>query len=291
MPLWHGSVVVWENPEVTKPATNIYLELTREFNKGRLRAIVSSGQAVVLHRLAVMSKDGDWILREDKEALAHTLDVLSDHDARYRFGAPLDIRWMSGGWSSHLQFSHGPLRVRTDFVTRPPRISPTRLLAMWKGQEARELPVVNVVDLVDIKKTNRERDYAIIGELARTLDDPRDQLLYSRSARDLLDVGRRHPDMVAALARRRPVLRATASGLDALEAALDAERRKLIHANERRLQAYREAAQEWASLWNETQKKMMKHPLGQAHEIMVNRALGVLPFRVEGEWNRDGDKR
>ena len=31
---------------------SIYLELTREFNAGRLRAMVSSGQAVVLHRLS-----------------------------------------------------------------------------------------------------------------------------------------------------------------------------------------------------------------------------------------------
>lgn len=36
---------------------NIYQELTQAFNAGRLRAILSSGQAVVMHRLAVMSKD------------------------------------------------------------------------------------------------------------------------------------------------------------------------------------------------------------------------------------------
>jgi len=42
---------------------NIYVDLTNQFNDGRLRAILSSGQAVVLHRLAIMSKDGDWIVR------------------------------------------------------------------------------------------------------------------------------------------------------------------------------------------------------------------------------------
>ena len=49
---------------------NPYVRLTHEFNEGRLRAVLASGQAVVLYRLAVMSKDGDWILREDDEALA-----------------------------------------------------------------------------------------------------------------------------------------------------------------------------------------------------------------------------
>jgi hypothetical protein len=37
---------------------NIYLELTNRFNAGRTRAILSSGQAVVFYRLAIMSKDG-----------------------------------------------------------------------------------------------------------------------------------------------------------------------------------------------------------------------------------------
>ncbi len=35
---------------------NPYVELTTAFNRGRLRAVLSSGQAVVMHRLAVMSK-------------------------------------------------------------------------------------------------------------------------------------------------------------------------------------------------------------------------------------------
>ena len=40
---------------------NPFLELTEELNRGRLRALLSSGQAVVVHRLAIMSKDGDWL--------------------------------------------------------------------------------------------------------------------------------------------------------------------------------------------------------------------------------------
>ena len=71
---------------------NIYLELTRKFNQGRLRAVLAGGQAVVLHRLAMMSKDGDWILREDEETMSHVLSVLAEYGAHYRFGAPLDVR-------------------------------------------------------------------------------------------------------------------------------------------------------------------------------------------------------
>jgi hypothetical protein len=37
---------------------NPYIRLTQELNHGRLRAILASNQAVVLYRLAIMSKDG-----------------------------------------------------------------------------------------------------------------------------------------------------------------------------------------------------------------------------------------
>ena len=93
----------------------IYLDLTREFNARRLRTSLCSDQAVVLLRLAIASKDGDWILREDQEALDHVLAVLEQHGARYRFCAPLDLRWLRNGWSSHFEFQHGGMRVRTDF--------------------------------------------------------------------------------------------------------------------------------------------------------------------------------
>ena len=176
---------------------SIYLDLTRQFNEGALRAILSSGQAAVLHRLAIMSKDGDWILREDAEALSHVLQVLDRRQARYRFGAPLDLRWMRGGWSAHLEFADRPLRIRTDFVTRPPRLPVADLEALWQESRGNLIPHLDARRLAEIKKTNREKDYAVIGELARRLPEPRDQLLLSRSARDILALARRWPALAS----------------------------------------------------------------------------------------------
>jgi hypothetical protein len=90
-----------------------------------------------LLRLAIASKDGDWILREDQEALDHVLGELERRGARYRFGAPLDLRWLRGGWSCHFEFPHQGTRIRTDFFSRPPRLSPTRLAKLWQEQEGK----------------------------------------------------------------------------------------------------------------------------------------------------------
>ncbi len=259
----------------------IYEELTRAFNRGRTRAILSSGQAVVIHRLAVMSKDGDWILRETPEDLDHVLEVLHHRHATYRFGAPLDVRWMRGGWSSHFEFRRQDMRVRADFVTRPPRIPARDLERIWQEQEARDLPVTDVADLIEIKKTNREKDYAVIGEMARLLPRPEDQLLASRSARDLLRLSEAHPDLVARLVPRRPLLARCPEGREALEAALDAERRELMHRNEERLARYLAAAEAWAQAWPSVSREIAGKPLREAHRIVTEHASGVLPETVD----------
>ena len=50
----------------------IYHHLTGELYVGRLRVVLCGGQAVLTHRLALSSKGGAWIVREDHEALDFT---------------------------------------------------------------------------------------------------------------------------------------------------------------------------------------------------------------------------
>jgi len=260
--------------------TNIYIQLTDEFNTGRLRTIICSGQAAVLHRLAIMSKDGDWILREDEESCRHVLNVLEQHGAHYRFGAPLDIRWLTQGWSSHFEFPHQGLRVRTDFFTRPPRISDPELSALWQEQAGRRPPFVNLIQLAKLKQTDREKDYAIIGELARRMTAVADQLLFSRSALDLLRMAEQQPDLVTELARKRPVLALVREGRDRLEAALDAERRQLIHANEKRLARFEKAAEKWKEQWSALARQLQDLPLAHAHSMVITKAEKYLTLPV-----------
>lgn len=105
---------------------------------------------MVLLRLAIASKDGDWIVREDQEAIEHVLGVLEGHGAHYRFGAPLDLRWLCEGWSSHFEFQHGGMRIRTDFVTRPPRVTPPDLAVLWREQEGKDPPFTGPRILLEI---------------------------------------------------------------------------------------------------------------------------------------------
>ena len=82
---------------------NVHFELTEAFNATQPVVALASGQAVVYYRVAIMSKDGDWVIRETPEACADVLRELEGRGAHYRPGAPL-VRWLSGGWSSHFEF-------------------------------------------------------------------------------------------------------------------------------------------------------------------------------------------
>lgn len=260
---------------------NIYVNLTNTFNENRIRAILSSGQAVVLHRLAIMSKDGDWIIREDSETTGHILTVLDKYKARYRFGAPLDARWLEGGWSSHFEFMNEGMRIRTDFVSRPPRILSERLASIWKEQESLEFPFVDLPDLAELKKTNREKDYAIIGDLSRRMENAEERLRYSRSAREINERYRQTPDSVAQVMKERGIDPGSLGTVEMLEIALDAERRRLIHENERRLAGYAAAAKAWSACWKEAERKIAGLPLSEAHQILVGLAEKVLPKTPE----------
>jgi hypothetical protein len=278
---------LWQENILFQPVNddlNIYLRLTKQFNAGRSRALLAGGQAVVLYRLAMMSKDGDWILREDEEALSHVLQVLGSYGATYRFGAPLALPWMRGGWSAHFEFPLEGLRIRTDFVTRPPRLDEKVLVGLWSEQDRHPSTVedakLGAEQLILTKQTNREKDYVAIGELARLLDDPLLSLRHSRSVRDILEHAVRYPDLLTLAQEDRPSLRAVSEGHEALGAALDAERRMMMKLNEERLARYETAARDWAAVWPNLQKRIRTLPLLEAHGAIVEEAMRCLPLGV-----------
>lgn len=218
---------------------NFYFDLTEELNAEGPIAVLASGQAVVFYRITLMSKDGDWILREDPGACRRVLDVLAEHGARYRPGAPLDVRWLSGGWSSHFElFDSQGRRIRCDFVTRPPRIRPDELADLFRPR-GEPLRVVGIEPLIRMKQTQRAKDYPVIGELARLLP-PEREIAWTTD-----------PDRIVALAPlhgrgsdRRPVQVALAgSSREDVVVELAREADRLQQEDRARLETYRRASE------------------------------------------------
>jgi hypothetical protein len=188
--------------------TNVYFELTREFNRSGPTVLLASGQAVVYYRIAIMSKDGDWVVRETPSACERVLAVLAAHGARQRPSPPLDVRWLSGGWSSHFEFTdERSRRIRCDFVSRPPRIQLAQVEAMFERADASgKLLVVDPEALVLMKQTQRAKDYPAIAEVARLLP-PEKESVYTTDPDRILVLAQMIP-----VGRDRPSLRAAQEG-------------------------------------------------------------------------------
>ncbi len=258
---------------------NVYFQLTNEFNTHHRIAILASGQAVVHYRLAMMSKDGDWIVRETGAACKRILEVLTRHRARYRAGAPLDPRWLAGGWSSHFEFTDPKgRRIRCDFFSHPPRVLPAALDAMFRESTSVRLPaVVDIPSLIRMKRTQRAKDYPVIGALGRLLA-PQEELEVTTDP-DRIVVLARASDSISA----RPAVQAALAGRGRLEVvkALAVEIDGFQQEDRRRLKAYNQAAEAYLRTLGRLERSELRLPGG--HGRLYELAEALLPETVEAE--------
>ena len=255
---------------------NIYFELTESFNVAEPTVALASGQAVVYYRVAIMSKDGDWVIREAPSACSRVLQELHARGARYRPGAPLDVRWLAGGWSSHFEFAdERQRRVRCDFLSRPPRVSRAAIDRLFaRTGAASSLNVVDRDALIAMKQTQRAKDYAVIGELAAQLSPEREIELTT------------DPDRILALApaygrsSARPAVRAAmSSNRHAVVVALAEEIDDLQQADRRRVAAYEAAARTYVQECRATGVSAL--PVPEAHARMLEIAGRLLPQTID----------
>lgn len=254
---------------------NVYFQLTEEFNRTGTVAVLSSGQAVVWYRLAIMSKDGDWIVREEPASCARVLEVLAAHGAHYRPGAPLDCDWLAGGWSSHFEFTDAHKhRLRCDFVSRPPRLSKAEVAALFTAP-ATPMPVIDLRSLIAIKQTQRAKDYPVIGALARLLA-PADELMVTTDPDRVLELA---PGHGKGMQREAVQLAFAGRPRDDVVVALARENDRLQQADRARVERYRRASEAYFAEW--TRRGIGELPLPQAHGAARELAMNLLPRAVE----------
>jgi hypothetical protein len=252
---------------------NVYFDLTEELNAEGDIAVLASGQAVVFYKISMMSKDGDWILRETPEACRKALEILERHGAQYRPGAPLDVRWLSGGWSSHFELADTERRrIRCDFVSRPPRMSSEEIRGLFDpARPAVPLRVLGIEPLIRIKQTQRAKDYPVIGELSRRLP-PEREIEFTTD-----------PDRILALAsiygqasERAPVQAAFAGGLrDNVVVELARELDRLQQKDRGRLEKYRTSSLSYLKEFQAS--RIGDLPLPAAHDRLCELAEDLLP--------------
>lgn len=255
---------------------NIYFELTEAFNRDQPTVALASGQAVVFYRIAIMSKDGDWVIRETPDACERVLGELEGRGARYRLGAPLDVRWLAGGWSSHFEFAdERRRRIRCDFLSRPSRVRQAALDALLaRREQAARLLAIDVESLILMKRTQRAKDYAVIGELAALLPPDREVDLTTNVDR-IIELAPTYGH-----ASSRPAVRAALGGagrravIVSLAEEIDAQQQE----DRRRMSGYEQAALPYLEECRAS--SILELPLRDAHARLCEVANRLLPRQV-----------
>jgi hypothetical protein len=205
-----------------------------------VKALLMGGQACILYGAAEFSRDTDFALLASIANLERLREALRALEAEPVFLPPLTLEHLERGHACHFRCrSTGVEGLRIDLLSVMRGCDPFPLL--WERREIADLPEAGPIallalpDLVQAKKTQRDKDWPMIRRLIEadharksTTASPADVRFWLAEARTpalLRALATAHPDALAEQALARPFLATLPHSSDAeIIAALDAER-------------------------------------------------------------------
>jgi hypothetical protein len=208
----------------------------------RVQALLMGGQACVLYGAAEFSRDTDFAVFSDAANLGRLQAALDELQAEGIALPPFTADHLARGHAVHFRCRHPEaLNLRVDVMARLRGVADFPVL--WERRtsvvfdEGAPWEVMALPDLVQAKKTQRDKDWPMIRRLveASYLGRPprpsRDQTAFwlreLRTSELLVELTDACPELSRALAVQRPLLAAALTGdLAGLESALDDEMRR-----------------------------------------------------------------
>ena len=178
------------------------------------------GQACILYGGAQFSRDADVMVLADAANLARLQLALDDLAASPIAVPPFDVQHLLRGHAVHFRCQHPDVRgIRLDVMTTLRDLVP--FADLWARRtsmtiEGVEVQLLSLADLVQAKKTQREKDWPMIGSLveasyARSYLNPTDDeiafwLQESRSLEILLSLAENYSERLPQAIASRPLL-------------------------------------------------------------------------------------
>jgi hypothetical protein len=205
----------------------------------RVRALLMGGQACVFYGAAEFSRDVDFAIVADAANLARLRRALDDLQAGVIAVPPFELKFLRKGQAVHFRCRHPEaLRMRVDVMSSMRGVEPFSKL--WRRRTTIKLPdgttcdLLSLPDLVQAKKTQRDKDWPMIRRLVEAhyfqnnrrpnSAQIRFWLLELRTPQLLVEVGKSHGNLCRRLVSKRPVLAHALSGtIQKLEQALASE--------------------------------------------------------------------
>jgi len=192
------------------------------FRKHNIRALLIGGQAAILYGGAEFSRDIDFAVAVSSRNLHKVRKALDELGAEQIFFPSLSAKALRKGHACHFRCRDTKaFRLRIDIIGKLRGTAPFKRL--WKRRQIVRLPnagtiaVLSLPDLVQSKKTQRDKDWLMIRRLveadilrhAATNDRVKIKfwLLECRTADLLCELAYRYSDCARRLIARRPLLK------------------------------------------------------------------------------------
>ncbi len=201
------------------------------------------GQACVFYGAAEFSRDTDFAILADTANLARLRRALAELRAERIAVPPFELKHLKRGHAIHFRCRHPEaLGMRVDVMSKMRGVDP--FARLWRRRTTIALPdgakcdLLSLPDLVQAKKTQRDKDWPMIRRLVEAHYFSHDAkpgapqikfwLRELRTPRLLLEVAQAHAGLARRTATQRPLLKHAISGrLAQLERTLLAEEASL----------------------------------------------------------------
>jgi len=263
-----------------------YEDLVSEARRRGVACAITSGMACVAFGVAAATLDCDLLCSpETAEELFRMLQetCLRDRLPNYRghLTAPLDSRWLSGGWTSHFCWSPPNEEAYLDIFGIPPR-GTSPWAAEFQGLYA------GLHTVAEMKRTDRDKDWPFATALGLKLLETGDQrgwlhLFNLEVLRETLKLMPCPAEMIAL----RPVLSLLAEGDDRLEIALKAEIEFWHRLDQLRLKVYERALRPYMLAVKREALCDPPSSLAVQHGARLKLAGDLLPFNPLREYGID----
>lgn len=277
-----------------KELASFYSGAAESFRAQGITAYLTSGQACIRYRLTQFSKDSDWIIKTEKNAIV--LDALAemvspDHTKplyTIKYGAPFDPEWTDHGWSSHIFFPDktGGIGARIDMFTNPPRTNGSFKSDDW--------PAVDRHTVACMKKTQRDKDWPFVHQLGLQLCQAGDcQGLLHLQTRESIAAAIKNlgSEIAPAVLEARPLLQLflEESQPDFQDTALLSEKEFWKEADRQRLGIFAAAWEPYGAILAK-RAEPKKGPLLKQHALLKDIARVHLPANPLGTLGSQPDK-
>ncbi len=220
---------------------NPILKVLSTLTAHRVRYLLMGGQACVFYGAAEFSRDTDVVVLTTAENLARLEAALDDLQAQRIAIPPFEVAYLERGHAVHFRCRHSEaLGMRLDVMSVMRGVPSFDIL--WgrrttvQTRGGVEVELLALPDLVQAKKTQRDKDWPMIRRLVeanvrQNVEDPSaEQLAFwlreCRTPSILRTLAERYPQQTADAAGDRPLLALTGGDEAALVAALREEEQR-----------------------------------------------------------------